>query len=88
MVGAAVEDDSGISLSAADTGISIAAKDLSARDTPGTGLGIPIVKSLIELHGGILIIEGEAGKGTTVTIRFPSERTNSCIMNVFSLFHN
>jgi signal transduction histidine kinase len=87
-VGAAVRDDGGVSLSVVDTGIGIAAvdiptvlapfgqvKNVSTRDTVGTGLGIPIVKSLIELHGGTLTIESEVGKGTTVFLRFPPERT-------------
>ena len=43
----------------------------------GTGLGLPLTKGLVELHGGNLGIESEAGKGTTVTISFPLERTIS-----------
>jgi len=37
-----------------------------------TGLGLGIVKSLIEEHGGTLQIESEAGKGTKVTVTFPT----------------
>ena len=37
----------------------------------GAGLGLSIVKSLVELHGGQMSLESEPGKGTTVTIRFP-----------------
>ena len=40
----------------------------------GTGLGLPLVKSLVELHGGTLVIESEQGKGTTGTLKFPHER--------------
>ncbi len=40
----------------------------------GTGLGLPLAKSLIELHGGSLDLESKVGSGTTVTIRFPAER--------------
>jgi signal transduction histidine kinase len=40
----------------------------------GTGLGLPLAKSLIELHGGSLDLQSEVGVGTTVTIRFPTER--------------
>ena len=40
----------------------------------GTGLGLPLTKSLIELHGGSLDLQSEAGVGTTVTVCFPAER--------------
>jgi signal transduction histidine kinase len=40
----------------------------------GTGLGLPLARSLIELHGGSLSIESEKGRGTTVTIGVPAER--------------
>ena len=40
----------------------------------GTGLGLPLTKSLIELHGGSLDLQSEVGAGTTVTVRFPAER--------------
>lgn len=41
----------------------------------GTGLGLPLVKSFIDLHGGTLSLESEAGVGTTATLTFPPERT-------------
>jgi two-component system cell cycle sensor histidine kinase PleC len=37
----------------------------------GTGLGLPLVKALIELHGGRLEIESMPGRGTTVRLYFP-----------------
>lgn len=37
----------------------------------GAGLGLSIVKSFMELHGGTVSVETEAGRGTTVTCRFP-----------------
>lgn len=40
----------------------------------GTGLGLPIAQSLIELHGGRLAINSRVGSGTTVTLSFPQER--------------
>lgn len=38
----------------------------------GTGLGLPLSKALMELHGGHLSIESELGKGTTVRLHLPS----------------
>ena len=39
----------------------------------GTGLGLPIVKALIDLMGGTIEIESEAGKGTKTTVMIPFE---------------
>ncbi|MBI1873738.1 MAG: PAS domain S-box protein [Acidobacteria bacterium] len=39
----------------------------------GTGLGLPIAKRAVELHGGELLIESPEGGGTTVTVRLPLE---------------
>ena len=47
---------------------------LSRRHT-GTGLGLPLSKHLVELHGGRLEIASQAGVGTTVTLLFPVERS-------------
>ena len=71
----------------ADTGIGIAAEDLPkilvpftqldskvSRKYEGTGLGLPLTKGLIELHGGSLGIESKQGVGTTVTVRLPAAR--------------
>jgi two-component system cell cycle sensor histidine kinase PleC len=46
-----------------------------ARNAEGTGLGLPLVKSLAELHGGRLQIESAPREGTTVRVRFPESRT-------------
>lgn len=40
----------------------------------GTGLGLPIVKGLIELHGGRFELKSKVGEGTSVTVIFPRER--------------
>ena len=42
------------------------------RSQEGTGLGLPIVKSLVELHGGRFDIESAVGKGTRVSALLPS----------------
>ena len=70
-----------------DTGIGIALEDITKALAPfqqidsdlnrkyeGTGLGLPLTKSLVELHGGTLDLQSEVGVGTTVTVRFPAER--------------
>jgi PAS domain S-box-containing protein len=44
------------------------------RQQQGSGLGLTIVKALVEMHGGTLTIESEEGRGTTVTAHFPASR--------------
>lgn len=76
----------GIFVSVVDTGPGISADDIpmiqmpflqteSGRLKEGTGLGLPLVKQMAELHGGGLTIESAPGEGTTATILFPAERT-------------
>ena len=40
----------------------------------GAGLGLPIVKSLIDLHGGTFTLKSQPGEGTEVIVTFPPER--------------
>jgi signal transduction histidine kinase/HAMP domain-containing protein len=67
-----------------DTGIGMTGDEIAIALTPfgqvdnrlerrfeGTGLGLPLAKSLVELHGGTLEIESAKGEGTTVRVRFP-----------------
>ncbi len=76
--------DGWISISVADTGIGIAPNDIAkameafsqidgtlSRQHQGTGLGLPLTKQLVELHGGTLALESEVGVGTTVTVHLP-----------------
>jgi signal transduction histidine kinase len=85
---ASCEADGGLVFQVADTGIGIAPEDIPKALAPfqqidsmlrrkheGTGLGLPLTKALVELHGGTLNIESELGDGTTVTLRFSSRRT-------------
>jgi two-component system cell cycle sensor histidine kinase PleC len=44
------------------------------RQHQGTGLGLPLTKQLVELHGGALEIDSEPGRGTTMRVRFPAAR--------------
>ena len=76
-----------VRISVADTGIGIAADDLGRLARPfeqietqhsktqqGTGLGLALTKSLIELHGGTLDIRSAPGRGTAVRILLPRFR--------------
>ncbi|HKR20063.1 MAG TPA: ATP-binding protein [Stellaceae bacterium] len=73
-----------IALTVADTGIGMRAEDIPVALSPfsqvdsslsrryeGTGMGLPLCKSIIELHGGRLEIASAPGQGTTVTVLLP-----------------
>ncbi len=44
-----------------------------ARRYEGTGLGLPLSKALVQLHGGTIAIESTPGEGTTVIVTLPKE---------------
>ncbi len=67
-----------------DNGCGIAAEHLprvfdrfyraeSSRSSDGAGLGLALVKSIVDLHGGSAKVESEIGQGTTVKLTFPLE---------------
>ena len=75
-------------LTVSDTGIGIAPEDMDRTLVPfgqidneltrkhsGTGLGLPLTRRLIELHGGHLSMTSRPEVGTTVSLQFPSHRT-------------
>ncbi len=78
-------DDERFTFSVSDTGIGIDASQLDTITEPfaqthsnahiagtGTGLGLTIVKSLVEAHKGTLVIDSVLGEGTSVTISLPN----------------
>ena len=71
-------EDTGIGMRPED--IAIALEPFRQIDGPlsrrfdGTGLGLPLAKALVELHGGRLEIESAPNAGTLVRIRLPPER--------------
>ncbi|UCH73473.1 MAG: PAS domain-containing protein [Rhodospirillales bacterium] len=80
--------EGGVLFAVSDTGIGIAQQDMAkaietygrierdaSQRVEGTGLGLPLAKALAELHGGELVIDSRAGKGTTVEVRLPA----SCV---------
>jgi signal transduction histidine kinase len=82
--------DGELALSVSDTGIGMAPEHIArafelfgqvdnslSRKYEGAGLGLPIAKQLIELHGGHLELESELDIGTTVTLLFPADRMSA-----------
>ncbi|MBI3113262.1 MAG: PAS domain-containing protein [Rhodospirillales bacterium] len=83
-------EQGGITLAVADTGVGIVPEDVSRILKPyqtsgkpigtsarGTGLGLPLVKSLIELHGGTFRLESTPGSGTVVSLWFLRARVGA-----------
>jgi two-component system, cell cycle sensor histidine kinase PleC len=77
----------GVRVSVTDTGIGMSPDDIPkamqpfgqlgdvhTRSRPGTGLGLPIVRSLIEMHQGKLSLISQVGVGTSAEISFPPRR--------------
>jgi signal transduction histidine kinase len=77
----------GLAISVSDTGIGMAPEDIPKAMAPfgqierkvrrkqeGTGLGLPLAKQFVELHGGTFAIESKLNVGTTVTFLVPPSR--------------
>ncbi len=71
-----------------DTGIGMTEREIEQALTPfgqvqnkltakhnGTGLGLPLAKAMLELHGGTLAISSLPGHGTRIVLNFPASRS-------------
>ncbi|WP_404383812.1 ATP-binding protein [Caenispirillum salinarum] len=80
-------DAGGLALTVEDQGAGIPEEDMErvlqpfgqarsalVRKKEGTGLGLPICKQFIEMHGGTLVLDSRLGEGTRVTVRLPATR--------------
>jgi len=85
----------GLMVTVADSGIGIAEEDLGrvveafeqvdnslSRRHQGTGLGLPLVKAMMELHGGALELRSELDVGTEATIIFPPNRLRQPVVHM------
>ena len=92
-----VQPNGEIAFGVADDGIGIAPEDQRcifepysrarheiARAQEGTGLGLPIVKGLVEAHGGRITLKSELGRGTRVTVYLPADRARKVTLALAS----
>ena len=79
--------EGGLLVAVTDTGLGMAPHEIKIALTPfgqvrnphsrkhaGTGLGLPLAKAMVEMHGGSLRVASAPGQGTTVSLFFPPER--------------
>jgi signal transduction histidine kinase len=88
-IGSCIDSVGDLMISIRDTGIGIAPENLHrvlrpfeqvadhlTKENEGAGLGLPIARALIELHGGELMLTSALGAGTTVALRLPRDRVH------------
>ncbi|MBV6631530.1 MAG: PAS domain S-box protein [Alphaproteobacteria bacterium] len=85
-----LEDQSGVEVTVTDNGIGMTAEEVEVALRPfeqvdselatkreGTGLGLPLARELVQLHGGRFGIESAPGEGTKITVTFPNPAENA-----------
>ena len=90
MVGGHAKPCGGYAVTVQDSGIGMTGEEIVKALTPfgqvenkmtathnGTGLGLPLAKAMLELHGGELEITSTPGSGTKIVLHFPASRINS-----------
>jgi two-component system OmpR family sensor kinase len=84
----AYEDDAAVMVEIADTGPGIPSEELphvwqelyrgqNARGVSGSGLGLPLVRAIVNRHGGQVTLRSRAGQGTVVSVRLPVQTPGS-----------
>ncbi|HEY1795027.1 MAG TPA: HAMP domain-containing sensor histidine kinase [Stellaceae bacterium] len=82
-MGFAARGDGAVEITIGDTGVGMSKEEIGLAFEPfgratgasaqGTGLGLPIARALVRLHGGELSLASAPGRGTTVTVVFPPD---------------
>lgn len=80
-------EDGGLDVAVVDTGVGMSESEMEtalapfsqidnsfSRHAEGTGLGLPLTKHLVELHGGSFHLASATGQGTRITASFPAAR--------------
>ncbi|TFG70198.1 MAG: hypothetical protein E4H27_06270, partial [Anaerolineales bacterium] len=75
-----LESPEWLTVSVTDTGVGISGENLAKLFQPlfttkakGIGLGLALVKTLVEGHGGMVVVESQVGKGSTFSVKLPLE---------------
>lgn len=84
------KSNGGLTVTVSDTGIGMNAEEIKIALSPfgqvssklsglnaGTGLGLPLAKAMMELHGGSLTMRSQPNQGTTVILHFPKAHISS-----------
>jgi two-component system cell cycle sensor histidine kinase PleC len=99
-VQAARTNNNGVVILISDSGVGMGAEEIDIAMTPfgqvdgsrsrwreGTGLGLPIAKALVELHGGSLEIRSKKGMGTEISMLFPAPEAINAVASNAMLGH-
>ncbi len=78
--------DKGVAVTVGDSGIGMSAEDIEVAMQPfgqvdnrlerryeGTGLGLPLTRAFVEMHGGVMSFDSARDQGTRITVQFPRQ---------------